>query len=55
MGDTTDRLKGQVKEKAGEATDDPYLAQEGRRDQASGNLKASGKKAADAVRKLFKR
>ena len=55
MGDKTDRLKGQAKEKTGQAAGDPYLAQEGRRDQAKGNLKASGKRAADAVRALFKR
>ncbi len=55
MGEKTQRLKGQAKEKTGEATGDPYLADEGRRDQAKGNLKASGKRAADAVRALFKR
>ena len=55
MGDKTDRLKGQAKETAGEASGDPNLAGEGRRDQARGNIKASGKKAMDAVRKLFNR
>ena len=52
MGDKTDRLKGQAKEKAGQATDDPKLAQEGRRDQAKGNLKNAGEKAKDAIKKL---
>jgi uncharacterized protein YjbJ (UPF0337 family) len=55
VGDKTDRLKGKAKETAGEATRDPYLAQEGRRDQAKGNLKASGKRASDAFRSLFRR
>ena len=52
MGDKTDRLKGQAKEKAGQASNDPQLAQEGRRDQAKGNLKNAGEKAKDAVKKL---
>ena len=52
MGDKTDRVKGHAKEKAGQATDDPRLAQEGRRDQAKGNLKNAGEKAKDAVKKL---
>ncbi len=55
MSDKTDRLKGHAKEKTGQATGDPYLAQEGRRDQAKGNLKASANRASDALRKLFKR
>ena len=55
MGDKTDRAKGHAKEKAGVAAGDPYLADEGRRDQAKGNLKASGKRAVDSVRALFKR
>lgn len=55
MGEKTDRLTGQVKEGPGKASGDPYLAQEGRRDQAKGNLKASGKRAADAFRSLFRR
>ena len=52
MGDKTDRLKGEAKETAGEATNDPKLAQEGRRDQAKGDLKSAGEKAKDAVKKL---
>ncbi len=52
MGDKTDRMKGQAKEKTGQATDDPKLAQEGRNDQAKGNLKSAGKKAKDAFKKL---
>lgn len=52
MGDKTDRLKGEVKESAGQATNDPRLAQEGRRDQAKGNLKSAGEKTKDAIKKL---
>ena len=55
MGDKTDRVKGQVKEETGKASGDPSLAREGRQDQAKGNLKASGKRAAEAFRSLFKR
>ena len=55
MSDKTDRLKGQAKETTGQVAGDPDLAQEGRRDQAKGSLKASGKRAVDAVRALFKR
>ena len=52
VGDKTDRVKGQAKEKTGQATGDPTLAGEGRRDQAKGDLKASGKKAKSALKKL---
>ena len=52
MGDKTDKLKGQAKEKAGQASDDPKLEQEGRRDQAKGDLKNAGEKAKDAIKKL---
>ena len=55
LSDRTDRLKGQAKETTGQVAGDPDLAQEGRRDQAKGSLKASGKRAVDAVRALFKR
>jgi uncharacterized protein YjbJ (UPF0337 family) len=52
MGDKTDRAKGQAKEKTGQMTGDPKLAREGRRDQIKGDLKASGEKAKDALKKL---
>jgi uncharacterized protein YjbJ (UPF0337 family) len=51
MGDKTDRLTGQVKEKAGRATGDRGLAQKGRDEQAKGDIKKSAKKAKDAVKK----
>jgi uncharacterized protein YjbJ (UPF0337 family) len=52
MGDKADRFKGQAKEKAGQASNDHKLAEEGRRDQIKGDLKKSGEKAKDALKKL---
>ena len=51
MGDKTDRLTGQIKEKAGRAAGDRGLAQEGRDEQAKGDIKKSAKKAKDAFKK----
>ena len=42
-------VQGKVKEKAGQATDDPYLEAEGKADQAAGNLKQAGEKVKDAL------
>jgi len=52
MGNKTDQVKGKAKESAAQVTRDPNLAEEGRRDQVKGDLKASGKKAKDALKKL---
>ena len=52
MGDKTQRLKGQIKEKVGIAKGDATLQDKGRRDQVKGNLKKSGEKAKDAAKKL---
>jgi uncharacterized protein YjbJ (UPF0337 family) len=51
MGDKTDRVSGQIKEKAGKASGNPDLEQEGRGEQSKGNLKSSAKKAKDAIKK----
>ena len=51
MGDTKDKVTGQVKEKAGRATGSPGLEQKGRDEQAKGNLKTSASKAKEAVKK----
>ena len=51
MGDKTDRMTGQIKEKAGEATGDRGLAQKGRDEQAKGDIKKSASKAKDAIKK----
>ena len=51
MGDKTDRLSGEIKEKAGKASGNPNLEQKGRDEQSKGNLKSSAKKAKDAIKK----
>jgi uncharacterized protein YjbJ (UPF0337 family) len=43
-------LKGQVKEAAGRATDNPGLEAEGRADQTKANLKQAAEKVKDALR-----
>jgi uncharacterized protein YjbJ (UPF0337 family) len=43
-------LKGQVKEAAGRATDNPQLEAEGRADQTKANLKQAAEKVRDALR-----
>jgi uncharacterized protein YjbJ (UPF0337 family) len=55
MGDKTDRVKGKLKETAGRAGGDPRLAEEGRRDQARGDVKQAGKKLKDAFNNLWRR
>ncbi len=49
--DKAQELKGDVKEKAGKATDDRYLESEGKGDKVSGNLKQAGEKVKDAFEK----
>lgn len=44
-----DEAKGEVKEKAGEATGDESLEREGETDQAKGNTKQAWEKTKDAV------
>lgn len=51
MGDKKDRATGQVKEKAGQVTGNRSLEREGRDEQTKGNLKASARKAKDALKK----
>ena len=46
----TQELKGQVKEAAGRATDNPRLEAEGRADQTKANLKQGAEKVKDAFR-----
>ncbi len=45
-------LKGQGKETAGKATNDPELEGEGKGDQASAAVKDAGEKVKDAGKKL---
>jgi uncharacterized protein YjbJ (UPF0337 family) len=44
-------LRGQVKEAAGRASDDPRLEAEGRADQTGANLKQAVEKVKDAFRR----
>jgi uncharacterized protein YjbJ (UPF0337 family) len=44
-------VKGQVKQAAGKATDDPALEAEGKADETKGNLKQAGEKVKDAFKK----
>jgi uncharacterized protein YjbJ (UPF0337 family) len=44
-------VKGQVKQAAGKATDDPTLEAEGKADETKGNLKQAGEKVKDAFKK----
>ena len=46
----TDELKGRVKEAAGVLTDDKKLKQEGRVDQAAGQIKQKVEKVIDKVK-----
>lgn len=55
MGGKTDELKGRAKEAAGALTDDDKLRAEGKTDQAVGKVKQAFHKAADTVRKAFKK
>jgi uncharacterized protein YjbJ (UPF0337 family) len=45
-----EELKGQVKEAAGRASDDPRLEAEGRADQTRANLRQAAEKIKDAFR-----
>ena len=44
-------LKGDAKEKVGDATDNEQLQAEGKGDQVAGNLKQAGEKVKDAFKK----
>ena len=50
MPENIDDAKGQVKEKAGELTDDKDLEREGKVDQAAGSVKDKVGDAADKVK-----
>ncbi|MEU4395185.1 CsbD family protein [Kribbella sp. NPDC023855] len=45
-----DAVKGKVKEKTGDATDDRDLQAEGRKDKTKADLKQAGEKAKDAFK-----
>jgi uncharacterized protein YjbJ (UPF0337 family) len=50
VGDKTDRITGQAKEKAGRALGDDDMITKGRREQAKGNAKSGAKKLKDAAK-----
>jgi uncharacterized protein YjbJ (UPF0337 family) len=45
------QVKGKIKKKAGQATDDPGLEAEGRAKESKGDLKQAGEKVKDAFKK----
>jgi uncharacterized protein YjbJ (UPF0337 family) len=49
-----DQAKGRAKETVGHAVGNESMEAEGRGDQVKGDLRQSGEKAKDAVRKLHK-
>lgn len=50
MTGNTDKLKGQVKEAAGAATDDDSLRNEGKADQHAGDIKQKVSDVVDSVK-----
>ena len=44
-------VKGEIKKKAGQATDDADLEAEGRAEESKGDLKQAGEKVKDAFKK----
>jgi uncharacterized protein YjbJ (UPF0337 family) len=46
-----EEIRGQAKEKVGDATNDQELQRQGERDQSRANLKQAGEKVKDAFRK----
>jgi uncharacterized protein YjbJ (UPF0337 family) len=46
-----EELRGKAKESVGEATGDPALAEQGRRDQSVSNIKQAGEKIKDAFKR----
>jgi uncharacterized protein YjbJ (UPF0337 family) len=55
MGSTTDKIKGRVKEAVGAITDNDRLKQEGRTDQAVGEVKETVEKVHDKVKRVVKK
>ena len=50
IGNKAEELRGKVKEGIGDATDDEALERQGKKDQATGNLKQAGEKVKDAFK-----
>jgi uncharacterized protein YjbJ (UPF0337 family) len=52
MSGTTDKIKGRVKEAVGSLTNNPRLKNEGKADQASGDVKKAIEKVVDKVKEV---
>jgi uncharacterized protein YjbJ (UPF0337 family) len=50
VSNKVEELKGKAKEGIGDATDDQALENQGKKDQAKGNLKQAGEKVKDAFK-----
>lgn len=50
INNKVDEAAGKIKEKAGQATDDPDLRAEGQNEQSKSNLKQAGEKIKDAFK-----
>ena len=50
ISNKTEEIRGKIKEGVGDATDDEALENQGRKDQAKGNLKQAGEKVKDAFK-----
>jgi uncharacterized protein YjbJ (UPF0337 family) len=50
ISNKTEEVTGKIKEGVGDATDNKILENEGRADQAKGNIKQAGEKVKDAFR-----
>jgi uncharacterized protein YjbJ (UPF0337 family) len=53
LANTADRVKGEVKEAVGSATDDSDLEAQGKRDQAESRLRDAAEDVKDAVKRAF--
>lgn len=50
ISNKAEELRGKAKEGIGDATDDEALERQGKKDQATGNLKQAGEKVKDAFK-----
>jgi uncharacterized protein YjbJ (UPF0337 family) len=50
MENKVEQIRGQAKEKIGQATGDEALERQGERDQSKANLKQAGEKVKDAIK-----
>jgi uncharacterized protein YjbJ (UPF0337 family) len=55
MGSTTDKIKGRVKEAVGVIADNDRLKREGQTDQVVGELKETGEKMQDKVKRVVEK